>query len=249
MARRQKSETAVDDLTEKQAKAEHARLEAEIAEHDRRYYQDDAPTRIRRRLRSRCASATTRSRRAFRELRTLESLTPACRRGAVGALRQSAPRSADAVARQRVQPKRTSPISSAASAAFCGCRTTRRSRSPPNRRSTACRCRCATRTASSSPARRAATAPKARTSPPMSRRSPTFRTGFKGSERSGRVRGARRSLHDQARVPRPQSQAGGGRQAALRQSAQHRRRLVAPEGRRRSRRRGRSASSPMPGAR
>jgi DNA ligase (NAD+) len=44
MARRPKSETAVDDLPEKQAKAEHARLEAEIAEHDRRYYQNDAPT-------------------------------------------------------------------------------------------------------------------------------------------------------------------------------------------------------------
>src|SRR6201997_4411405 len=34
----------VEDLSEKQAKAEHTRLEAEIAEHDRRYYQDDAPT-------------------------------------------------------------------------------------------------------------------------------------------------------------------------------------------------------------
>jgi DNA ligase (NAD+) len=44
MARRQKSETAVNDLSEKQAKAEHAKLEAEIAEHDRRYYQDDAPS-------------------------------------------------------------------------------------------------------------------------------------------------------------------------------------------------------------
>ncbi len=30
--------------TEKQAKAEHARLDAEIAGHDRRYYQDDAPS-------------------------------------------------------------------------------------------------------------------------------------------------------------------------------------------------------------
>ena len=35
---------AVDKLTEKQAKAEHARLAAEIGEHDKRYYQDDAPT-------------------------------------------------------------------------------------------------------------------------------------------------------------------------------------------------------------
>ena len=40
---RQKNETPVDELTEKQAKSEYARLAAEIAEHDRRYYQDDAP--------------------------------------------------------------------------------------------------------------------------------------------------------------------------------------------------------------
>jgi DNA ligase (NAD+) len=35
---------AVESLTERQAKAEHAQLAQEIAEHDRRYYQDDAPT-------------------------------------------------------------------------------------------------------------------------------------------------------------------------------------------------------------
>src|SRR6516164_3045574 len=39
-----KSETSLDGLSEKQAKAEHARLEAEIAGHDQRYYQDDAPS-------------------------------------------------------------------------------------------------------------------------------------------------------------------------------------------------------------
>jgi DNA ligase (NAD+) len=44
MARRDKTEPSVEDLSEKQAKAEHARLADEIAEHDRRYYQDDAPT-------------------------------------------------------------------------------------------------------------------------------------------------------------------------------------------------------------
>ncbi len=44
MARREKSETPIDDLNEKEAKAEHARLEAEIAAHDRRYYQEDAPS-------------------------------------------------------------------------------------------------------------------------------------------------------------------------------------------------------------
>ncbi len=44
MARREKTETSVHSLTEKQAKAEHARLAAEIAEHDRRYYQEDKPS-------------------------------------------------------------------------------------------------------------------------------------------------------------------------------------------------------------
>src|SRR5689334_3822074 len=33
-----------DELTATQAKAEHARLEADIAAHDRRYYQEDAPS-------------------------------------------------------------------------------------------------------------------------------------------------------------------------------------------------------------
>jgi DNA ligase (NAD+) len=34
----------VDELTANEAKAEHARLEAEISAHDKRYYQEDAPT-------------------------------------------------------------------------------------------------------------------------------------------------------------------------------------------------------------
>ena len=44
MARREKTETSVHSLTEKQAKAEHARLAAEFAEHDRRYHQEDKPS-------------------------------------------------------------------------------------------------------------------------------------------------------------------------------------------------------------
>ncbi len=74
MARREKSETPVDALSEKQAKAEHARLGAEIAEHDRRYYAEDAPTV------SDAAYDTLRQRynaieARFPQLRTLESLT------------------------------------------------------------------------------------------------------------------------------------------------------------------------------
>src|SRR6202140_1657553 len=64
----------VDDLTEKQAKAEHARLEAEIAGHDRRYYQDDAPSvtdAAYDALRRRYGAIEAR----FPQLRTVESLT------------------------------------------------------------------------------------------------------------------------------------------------------------------------------
>jgi DNA ligase (NAD+) len=74
MSRRDKNETPVDDLTEKQAKAEHARLAAQIAQHDRRYYQEDAPTVSDAeydRLRQRYAAIEAR----FPQLRTLESLT------------------------------------------------------------------------------------------------------------------------------------------------------------------------------
>src|SRR5690242_8832705 len=44
MPKRPTKPPAVEELTEKQAKAEHARLQAEIAVNDRRYYQEDAPT-------------------------------------------------------------------------------------------------------------------------------------------------------------------------------------------------------------
>src|ERR1700683_4388553 len=74
MARRDKREPSVEDLSEKQAKAEHAGLGAEIVEHDRRYYQEDAPTvsdaeydRLRQRYNAIEAG--------FPQLRTAESLT------------------------------------------------------------------------------------------------------------------------------------------------------------------------------
>jgi DNA ligase (NAD+) len=74
MAAKDTTKLAVDDLTEKQAKAEHARLAAEIAGHDRRYYQDDAPSVSDAeydRLRQRYNAIEAR----FPQLRTLESLT------------------------------------------------------------------------------------------------------------------------------------------------------------------------------
>jgi DNA ligase (NAD+) len=64
----------IDALTEKQAKVEHARLAAEIAAHDRRYYQEDAPSvsdAAYDALRRRYTAIEAR----FPQLRTLESLT------------------------------------------------------------------------------------------------------------------------------------------------------------------------------
>ena len=66
--------TPVDLLTAKQAAGEHARLQTEIAQHDKRYYQDDRPTvtdaeydELRRRYNAIEAR--------FPDLRTLESLS------------------------------------------------------------------------------------------------------------------------------------------------------------------------------
>jgi DNA ligase (NAD+) len=67
-------EIPVDTLTEKQAKAEHARLGAEIAAHDKHYYQDDAPTvsdAAYDKLRQRYQAIEAR----FPKLRTPESLS------------------------------------------------------------------------------------------------------------------------------------------------------------------------------
>jgi DNA ligase (NAD+) len=64
----------VDELTAAQAKTEHARLESEIAAHDRRYYQEDAPTVSDAeydRLRQRYSAIEAR----FPQLRSATSLT------------------------------------------------------------------------------------------------------------------------------------------------------------------------------
>ena len=44
MPPRNTSSTPADHLTPDEARAEHEALGAEIAEHDRRYYEEDAPT-------------------------------------------------------------------------------------------------------------------------------------------------------------------------------------------------------------
>src|SRR6188768_3547789 len=74
MAARDAAKITVDDLSEKQAKAEHARLHAELVAHDKRYYQDDKPTVTDAEydaLRKRYGEIEGR----FPDLKTLESLT------------------------------------------------------------------------------------------------------------------------------------------------------------------------------
>jgi DNA ligase (NAD+) len=74
MASRDLTKLSVSDLSAKQAKAEHARLHAELTEHDKRYYQEDKPTVSDAEydaLRMRYGDIEQR----FPDLRTLESLT------------------------------------------------------------------------------------------------------------------------------------------------------------------------------
>jgi DNA ligase (NAD+) len=74
MPTRDPSKTSIDALTAKQARAEHARLGGEIAAHDKRYYQQDAPTVSDAEydaLRRRYEAIEAR----FPDLRTVESLS------------------------------------------------------------------------------------------------------------------------------------------------------------------------------
>ncbi|MGE5162800.1 MAG: NAD-dependent DNA ligase LigA [Sphingobacteriales bacterium] len=74
MSKVKSDSTPVDRLTAKQAKSEHARLTDEIAQHDRRYYQEDKPTITDAEydeLRARYNAIEA----CFPELRTLESLS------------------------------------------------------------------------------------------------------------------------------------------------------------------------------
>ena len=70
-----------------------------------------------------------------------------------------------------------------------------------------------------------------------------------GQERAGGLRGARRGLHDQGRLPRAQQAPGGGRRASSSPIRATPRPARCASSIRRSPRRGRCTSSPMPGAR
>ena len=249
-SRRSRSIDAVDKPAPRpQAKAEHdAAARWRSSAHDQRYYQDDAPTISDAEydaLRQRNDAIEAR----FPDLRHARIAVAEGRRRAVARLRQGAHAVpmlsldnafsdedvADFVARIRrflkLEPR------------------TNRSPSPPSRRSTACRCRCATRTASWSRAATRGDGSTARTSPPMSARIKDIPHKLKGKNIPAvcEVRGeVYMTKADFLALNKRQAEAG---EHGLRQSAQLRRRLAAPDGCRRSPRRGRCTSSPMPGAR
>ena len=137
---------AVDDMTPRQAEREHARLEAEIKGARRALLPEGRADGFGRRIR-RAAAALRGDRAALSGPAHAGQPVAQGRRRAVARLCQGAARGADAVACRTRSARRTSPISSPASAASSISRRTTSSPSPPSRRSTGCRCRCATRTA------------------------------------------------------------------------------------------------------
>ena len=109
----------VDDLTADEARAELDRLAAEIAEHDRRYHQEDAPTISDAEydaLRQRNAAIEAR----FPELARRRFALDAGRRKAFRPLQEGPAHRADAVARQRLLRGGRGRLHGAASAVSSG---------------------------------------------------------------------------------------------------------------------------------
>ncbi len=174
------SQIAVADLTKDQADAELAWLADELAAHDLRYHQQDAPTISDGEydaLKRRNLDIEAR----FPDL--IRENSPSMRVGAARAeqfspVEHGVPMlSLDNAFSNDEDDASSTP----ASAASCASPPTSRCSTPPSPRSTASRPRCATRRACWSRARRGATAGSARTSPPTCGPSPTFPNKLKGA--------------------------------------------------------------------
>ncbi len=208
-----------------QAREEHARIAQELDEHSYRYYVLDAPTvsdadydRLMRRLRG--------ARGAVPRAAHAGLADPARRRHVLHAVHPGRPPRAHAEPGQRLLRRRAHRLGRTASSATpAPCPTTCASS-----RSTGWRSTCSTRTAGWCAAPPAATGAPVRTSRPTSARSPTSPQRLTGDDvpRQLEVRGE--VFFPVAAVRGAQRGAGRGRQGAVRQPAQHRRRLAAPEG-------------------
>ena len=247
MAKKTSSPTAVDDLTARQAKAEHARLAVEIAEHDKRYYQDDAPSvsdAAYDKLRQRYQAIEAR----FPDLRTLESLTQ--RVGAAPAARFAKVRHAvpmlsldNAFAEQDVidfvdRIRRFLRLGDDEEIVFSA---------EPKIDGLSMSLRYEDGELVTGATRGDGGEGEDVTANVKTLKDIPHRLKGRGVPAVCEVRGE--VYMTKARLPRAQSQAGRGRQATLRQSAQHCGRLAASARCRRSPRRARSVFSPMRGAR
>ncbi len=215
---------AVEELGEREAAAELERLAAEIAKHDRAYYQDDAPAISDADLR-RSAPAQRRDRGALPRADTRGQPVEAARRRALRQVRESAPSRADALARQRVRGRRHHVL---------------RRPDPPLPRLGR---RGADRDDGRAEDRRALVVAALRARPVRARRHARRRLRGRGrhaqSEDARRypeagarhargLRGARRGLHEPRRLRRDERASGGRRQTAVRESAQRRGGLATP---------------------
>ena len=218
----------VAKLTKAQAKVEHKRLTLEIEGHDKRYYQDDAPKRFRRRIR-RVAPALQRHRGEVSGIRHGEFAVAEGRRGAFRALHESPARGADAVARQclrrrgRGRFRRPHPALSQARRR----RRDRLQRRAEDRRAVDVAALRGRRTRHRGDARRRRRGRGRHRQYPHAQGRAEEAEGPQGARD---LRGARRGLHDQAGFPRAQRTAEGRRRHHLRQSAQFGGGLAAPEG-------------------
>ncbi len=128
----------IDQLSEAEAAEELAALASEIAEHDRRYHAEDAPTISDAdydALRRRNAAIEAR----FPELVRADSPNAKGRRSALRRVRAGRATACRCCRSTTPFPTRMWPISSPACAASSTGRPTRNWSSPPSRRSTACR--------------------------------------------------------------------------------------------------------------
>ena len=222
------STLAVDAMTPRQAEREHARLEAEIKRHDEALLRQGRARPCRTPNTMRCGGATTTSRRSFPDLRTLDSLSrkvgAAPSRG-FAKVRHAVPMLsldnafseedvADFVGRIRrfLNLKEDEPLVFTAE--------------PQDRRPVDVAALRGRRTGQRRhPRRRRRGRGRHRQHPHAEGRAGQAQ----GQGRAGGLRGARRGLHDQGRLPRAQQAPGRGRRTDLRQSAQHRGRFAAAE--------------------
>ena len=229
MPTRDFSKIAVDALTEKQAKAEHARLEAEIKKHDAALLPEGRADRVGRGIRR--AAPPLRGDRGARS-RTCAHWK-ACRARSAPRRRAASPRCATRCRCCRCKmpsmPRRWL-ISSRASAASSICKedeAARIHRRAEDRRAVDVAALRERRARQGRHPRRRLRGRGRHRQYPDAEGGPA---PAQGQEDSRGLRGPRRGLHDQGRLPGAQQAAGGGRRAGVRQSAQFGRRLAAPEG-------------------